>query len=141
MNTMFRCLFSFSFAVFFTVGHVTKNDSTCYVYPDSIATPGVDDAPTILSAFDMCGHQGDIVLTANTFHVESVMNTTNLQDCNVHLYGEMVWGSDISYWLQNSYSALWNGRSTAWLFGGDNVTFQGHGIGRFNGNGGSRPCS
>jgi galacturan 1,4-alpha-galacturonidase len=45
------------------------------------------------------------------------------------------WGTNITYWRANSLPLGYQNQSTAWVFGGDNVTFQGHGTGTFDGNG------
>lgn len=52
----------------------------------------IDDTPAILSAFDSCGLGGKIVFTNTTYHVNSVMNTTGLQDCEVDLQGTLLVG-------------------------------------------------
>ncbi|KAJ9499560.1 hypothetical protein H2202_005143 [Exophiala xenobiotica] len=117
--------------------YVVNNGSTCYVYPESSTHFGqpVDDTPSILQAFELCGTNGSVILTNNTFHVNQVMNTTALTNCDVELHGEMVWSDNIPYWLGHSYSVVYANLSTAWFFGGENVTFRGFGRGRFNGNG------
>ncbi len=45
------------------------------------------------------------------------------------------WGTNITYWLSNSLPMGYQNQSTAWLLGGDNITFNGHGYGTFHGNG------
>lgn len=119
------------------VGYVVNNGTSCYVYPESLTHFGqpVDDTPSILRAFELCGTNGSVILTDNTFHIDQVMNTTNLLNCDVELHGEMVWSTNVPYWLSHSYSVVYANLSTAWLFGGTNVTFRGFGKGRFNGNG------
>jgi galacturan 1,4-alpha-galacturonidase len=46
------------------------------------------------------------------------------------------WGTNISYWLNNSLPVGYQNQSTAFILGGDNVLFDGHGQGTFDGNGG-----
>lgn len=134
---MFRYLATISLTVSAAVGYVLKSDTSCYVFPEAPKASGdyVDDTPSVLKAFDECGRDGSIILTDNTFHISQVMNTTDLLNCDVHLYGEMIWSTDVQYWLTHNFSARWNRLSTAWLFGGRNVSFQGHGKGVLNGNG------
>lgn len=117
--------------------YVVNNGTSCYVYPESLTHFGqpVDDTPSILQAFELCGTNGSVILTNNTFHVNQVMNTTSLVNCDVELHGEMIWSDNIPYWLGHSYSVTYANLSTAWFFGGENVTFKGFGRGRFNGNG------
>ena len=99
----------------------------------------VDDTPSILRAFELCGTNGTVVLTNNTFHIDQVMNTTNLLNCDIELHGEMVWSTNVPYWLSHSYSVVYANLSTAWFLGGTNVTFRGFGQGLFNGNGKQSP--
>ena len=63
---------------------------TCVVKPGgSIET---DDAPAIVEAFDRCGHGGRVVFLNTTYHVNSVLDTTDLEDCDIDLHGTMlVW--------------------------------------------------
>ncbi len=119
------------------LAYVVNNGTECYVYPESLTHGGqpVDDTPSILQAFELCGINGSIILTDNTFHINQVMNTTNLLNCDVSLYGEMIWSTNVPYWLSHSFSVEYANLSTAWFFGGTNVTFRGYGKGRFDGNG------
>lgn len=41
----------------------------------------------------------------------------------------------MDYWLSNSLPVGYQNQSTAWIIGGDHVTFDGHGYGTLNGNG------
>ncbi len=95
-----------------------------------------DDTPEILDAFKKCGHDGSIVFTEGTFNLRQVMNTTDLRNCDISIYGKFVWSADnIQYWLSHSFSVTYAGRSTAWLFGGVNVSMRGYGKALFDGNG------
>ncbi|KAJ5100358.1 hypothetical protein N7456_006410 [Penicillium angulare] len=117
-------------------GYVVQKDSTCTLYPESLKHNGeaIDDAPSIHKAFEDCGQNGRVVFSNHTFNINSVMNTTNLNNCDVSLQGELLFSDDISYWLSHSYSVVFQNQSTAWLFGGNNITFRGEG-GWYNGNG------
>ena len=139
---MFKLLFWIIFWAHTTLSVAVRDGSSCTVYPEPPSDSGQpqDDAPSILQAFQDCGANGNVVLTDNLFHINQVMNTTNLVNCDVSLYGEMIWSSDVSYWRSNSYSVDFQNQSTAWLFGGTNVTLQGFGQGRFNGQGLILPC-
>lgn len=116
--------------------YVVHDNSTCIIYPQSLAHNGsaVDDAPSIHQAFDLCGTDGTVFFSNHTFHVNSVLNTTNLVNCEVLLCGELRFSDNISYWRSHSYSVVLQNQSTAWLFGGTNVTLRGGG-GWYNGNG------
>jgi len=103
---------------------------------DSADAGEPDDTPVFMDAFKRCGQDGSIVFTEGTFNIRQVMNTTNLRNCDISIYGKFVWSADnIAYWLRNSYSVTYAGRSTAWLFGGVNVSMRGYGKALFDGNG------
>src|SRR3569833_996003 len=116
---------------------VVNNGTTCYLYPESITHLGqpVDDTPSILQAFELCGTNGTVVFTENVFHINQVMNITNLVICDVELHGELLWSTNVPYWLGHSYPVVYANLYTAWFFGGTNVTFRGFGKGLLNGNG------
>lgn len=117
--------------------YVVNKDSTCTLYPESLKNNGdpVDDAPSIHEASEKCGIDGTVIFSKNTFHVNSVLNTTNLQNCDVNLRGELQFSTDIDYWRSHSYNVVLQNQSTAWLFGGNNVTLRGEEGGFYNGQG------
>ncbi len=45
------------------------------------------------------------------------------------------WGTNTSYWINNSLPLGYQNQSVAWDFGGDNIFWTGHGYGTFDGNG------
>lgn len=96
----------------------------------------VDDTPQIVAAFKQCGKDGTIIFTEGTFNIRQVMNTTDLSNCEIEIHGKFVWSADnIAYWLRSTYGVTYAGRSTAWLFGGKNVSMRGFGKALFDGNG------
>ena len=127
-----------TFCFFLSLGlcFVVNNGTSCYLYPESLTHFGqpVDDAPSIIQAFELCGTNGSVIFTDNVFTIDQVMNTTNLLNCNVSLRGELRYSTNVPYWLSHSYNVDLQNQSTAWLFGGTNVTFNGSG-GFINGNG------
>lgn len=127
---------TFHFLTMLVEGFVVNNATDCYVYPESLTHFGqsVDDAPSILQAFELCGTNGSVIFTNYTFHVNQVMTTTDLLNCNVYLQGELQYSTNIPYWLSHSINVGLQNQSTAWLFGGQNVSFIGQG-GFINGNG------
>jgi len=95
-----------------------------------------DDAPLILQAFKECRENAHIVFENTTYHIASVMNTTDLRNVDVELKGTLSWNnSDIQYWLNNSLYIGFQNQTSAWFFGGENVHFYGHGYGTLHGNG------
>lgn len=118
--------------------YVVHEGHTCTLFPESLKNGGdaIDDVPSIYEAFERCGHDGKVIFAKDhVFNINSVMNTTNLQNCEVSLRGELRWSTDIPYWLNNSYPLVLQDQHTAWLFGGENVTFRGEQGGWYNGNG------
>jgi galacturan 1,4-alpha-galacturonidase len=115
---------------------------------------GSDDAPVIVSAFEECGQGGNIVFSDTTYHVNTIMNTTGLSDCEIDIYGALLvslfsildtargmktkvhqWSDDIDYWLDNSMPIGYQNQSTVWFLGGEGLIVRGHGVGKLDGNG------
>ncbi|KAK8085213.1 glycoside hydrolase family 28 protein [Apiospora hydei] len=115
-----------------------QDSNTCIVEP---ATNGSDSAPAIRDAFARCGHNADandrgkVVFKNETYHIQSVMNTTGLRNVDVDLQGTLLWDQNIPYWLNHSLPVGYQNQSSAWLFGGENVHWDGHGYGTLDGNG------
>jgi hypothetical protein len=61
---------------------------TCIV--KAAGSESIDDTPTILEAFHNCGNGGRIVFQNTTYHVNSVMNTSGLLNCDIDLYGTLL---------------------------------------------------
>lgn len=110
---------------------VVKDGSTCTVTPLASG----DDANQIISAFQQCGRDASIVFQPGTYHVGKVMDMEDLRNVDVSLQGTFIWSTDIQYWLRNSISVTYAGRSAAWRIGGNNITIRGHGKTLFDGNG------
>ncbi|KAJ5732337.1 exo-polygalacturonase [Penicillium malachiteum] len=117
--------------------YVVNENTTCTLYPESLTHNGepVDDSPSIHQAFDLCGTNGTVIFSQNTFHINSVLNTTNLLNCDVELRGELRFSTNIPYWRSHAYNVVLQNQSTAWLFWGTNVTLRGEDGGWYNGNG------
>ncbi|TGO20262.1 hypothetical protein BPAE_0318g00080 [Botrytis paeoniae] len=100
---------------------------------------GGDDAPAIIHAFEECGHNdgitthGTVVFKNATYNIQTVMNTTGLSNVKVDLHGTLLWDTKIPYWLNNSLPVEYQNQSSVWLFGGENVHWDGHGYGTLNG--------
>lgn len=50
----------------------------------------IDDAPAILDAFQTCGQDGKVMFSNTTYHINSVMNTTGLKNCEINLHGTLL---------------------------------------------------
>lgn len=103
---------------------------------------GSDATPGILGAFKACGHndadgpRGKIVFRNGTYNINTVMNTTGLSHVDIDMYNTtLLWDQNIDYWLNNSLPMGYQNQSTAWLFGGDDIRWDGHGLGTLDGNG------
>lgn len=116
------------------VATVTQVGSACTVTPLT-GTGTLDDTPQILDAFKKCGKEGSIELTEGTFHIGKVIDVLDLSNCDISIHGTLIWSTDINYWLKNSLSVTYAGRSTAWRLGGNNITLRGFGKALFVGNG------
>ncbi|KAI0030388.1 polygalacturonase [Vararia minispora EC-137] len=106
--------------------------NVCTVVPEP---DGGDDAPSIITAFAQCATDAIVAFQNTTYHIESVMATHGLRNVTVDLRGTLLWGTDIAYWRNNSLALGYQNQSVAWDFGGEDVTFVGHGFGTFDGNG------
>lgn len=73
-----------------------RESSTVCTVP-AAGSSSIDDAPAILEAFRKCGHGGKIILTNTTYHINSVMNTTGLRDCEVDLQGTLLVSLDTNH--------------------------------------------
>lgn len=136
---IFKNLLACAAALRVASAYVVNNDTTCYLYPESLTHDGqpVDDSPSIIEAFETCGTNGTVHFTDNTFHINRVMNTSGLLNTEIVLEGQLEWSKNYPYWLSHSYNMWYQNQSTAWILGGENITFRGKGEngGVFNGNG------
>jgi hypothetical protein len=109
-------------------------ERVCVVEPAGLK----DSAPAIVQAFQDCGHnngaeRGRVVFKNETYHVKSVMNTTGLHNVDIDLHGKLLWDTNISYWLNHSLPVGYQNQSSAWLFGGESVAWNGFGYGTLDG--------
>ncbi|KAG6815494.1 hypothetical protein H0H87_001272 [Tephrocybe sp. NHM501043] len=110
-----------------------KTLKVCKVHP---SPDGVsDDAPAIRKAFKECGRDGHIIFDDALFHIESVLQTTDLCNVVIDLPGTLLWGTNITYWRANGLEVGYQNQTTAWMLGGNKIAFNGHGTGTFDGNG------
>ncbi|KAF7934929.1 uncharacterized protein EAE98_002974 [Botrytis deweyae] len=63
------------------------------------------------------------------------MNTTGLSNCNIDIYGTLLWSTNITYWLNHSMAFGYQNQTSAWWLGGDNINVNGYGYGTLDGNG------
>ncbi|KEY66233.1 hypothetical protein S7711_09259 [Stachybotrys chartarum IBT 7711] len=105
----------------------------CVLNPDP---DGGDSGPAIEEALTGdCRSKSLIVFPGDTYHINSTMNTTTLDDVIIHQYGRLLWTPDIAWWLTQSMPVDFQNQTTVWYFGGDKVHWDGHGFGTLDGNG------
>ncbi|KAF2840097.1 glycoside hydrolase family 28 protein [Patellaria atrata CBS 101060] len=121
----------------FATAAINQTGNACIVTPLSATSTStnLDDSDQIKDAFRRCGKNGRIEFTPGDYYVGKVMDMLDLQNVDVDIYGTFIWSKDIQYWLRNSISVTYAGRSTAWRVGGSNIAFRGHGQALFFGNG------
>jgi galacturan 1,4-alpha-galacturonidase len=66
---------------------VVVSGNTCTVVPEPA---GGDDAPSIISAFESCNQDANVVFQNETYHIESVMSTHGLKNVTVDLPGTLL---------------------------------------------------
>jgi galacturan 1,4-alpha-galacturonidase len=49
-----------------------------------------DDTPALLDVFKRCGRDGTISLPDPVYHINRIMNTTNLKNCQIDLKGKLL---------------------------------------------------
>ncbi|ROW06873.1 hypothetical protein VMCG_04074 [Cytospora schulzeri] len=114
-----------------------SDEKVCVVQP---SPNGTDSAPAIIQAFSDCGHNDDahrgrVVFMNETYTIKSVMNTTGLSNVDVELHGILLWDKNIPYWLNHSLPVGYQNQTSAWLFGGEGIRWDGYGHGTLDGNG------
>ncbi|KAK7052352.1 alpha-L-rhamnosidase-like protein [Favolaschia claudopus] len=105
----------------------------CLILPKS---NGGDDAANIADHLNgPCRRDSLVVLPGQTYNMSTNINTTNLDNVQIHLFGRLLWTPDVDYWLSVSMPIDFQNQSTVWYFGGNNVHWDGHGVGTLDGNG------
>ena len=125
-------MFIWLFVAAIVRAHATQivHEKVCIVEP---CRDG-DSAPAIVEAFEICGRmqapdRGKVVFLNETYDIKTVMNTTGLSNVDIDLHGTLLWDTNIPYWLNHSLPVGYQNQSSAWLFGGQNVKWNGHGYG------------
>lgn len=83
-------LFGFAFprVAFALTGVDFEPITTCQV--SAAGDPTIDDGPAILAAFQECSSNARVVFGNNTYHVNSVLNISNLQNVKIDIYGTLL---------------------------------------------------
>lgn len=71
------------------LSHPAKAPSKVCAVP-AAGSEAIDDAPAVLEAFRECGGGGKILFQNTTYHINSVMNTTGLENCEIDLRGTLL---------------------------------------------------
>ncbi|PHH63164.1 hypothetical protein CDD81_6215 [Ophiocordyceps australis] len=110
-----------------------ENRRLCVVRPSG---QGGDDAPAIVDALSKrCRSNSLVFLPGPVYNIRSAMTTEGLQDVRIVQLGRLLWSPDIEYWRSVSMPVGFQNQSTVWYFGGQEVDWDGHGVGTFDGNG------
>lgn len=72
---------------FTAAASLSRQAKTCTV--KSGGSNATDDAPAIIEAFRECGQDATVVFEPTTYHVNSVMNITWLQNVKIDLQGTL----------------------------------------------------
>ncbi|KAK4610468.1 Putative galacturan 1,4-alpha-galacturonidase C [Fulvia fulva] len=117
-----------------SISHSTQDGRPiCTVTPRSSNT--TDDVPTILKAFDTCGHGGTIIFPAgNTYHINSKLNPV-VNDVEIDWHGEWLFSQDLDYWRNNNYHIEFQNHAAGLVLTGEHIRINGHRTGGINGNG------
>jgi hypothetical protein len=117
-------------------GSQASKGKVCVVEPAGSA----DSAPALAQALNSCGRNppgsyGTVILKNETYNIKSVLNTTGLSNLAIEHHGTLLWDTNIPYWLNHSLPVGYQNQSSAWLFGGENISWNGFGYGTLDGNG------
>lgn len=97
-----------------------------------------DDVPNILHAVEECGRVpgGRIVLPSPYVYRINQRMTTHLENSKLEIGGTLLYSTDISYWVNNSYRFNYQNQSTAWRITGHDYEVDGGAkMGGIDGNG------
>lgn len=86
MHNAFK-IFALGVAALSTFASATPR-RTCTV--KSSGSSNTDDAPAILEAFQTCGQRGRVVLNDETYHINSVMSISWLDDVYIDIKGKLL---------------------------------------------------
>ena len=113
-------LFKF-LAVFVLLSTLVKSDSgsaehrkVCTVHP---CKDGSDDAPEIIRAFKDCGKRGRVEFLNETYHIESIMNISGLNDVEIDLKGTLLVShpSNLHFMKANHWNSGERISATGWI--------------------------
>ena len=93
------------FCVLAALACVSAGRETCVV--PAGGSNATDDAPAILHAFKKCGRGGKVVFKPTTYHVNSVMNITWLEDVDIDIGGTLLVCSSQFLSIHNCISLRW----------------------------------
>ncbi|CRK23430.1 hypothetical protein BN1708_003700 [Verticillium longisporum] len=110
----------------------TPRTKTCFVKPS--CTEGRDDSKKILAAFEACNDGGTVVLDRE-YTICEPLDLRFLRHVDVAITGTVRFCDDIDYWLPRTFKYQFQGASTWWVFGGEDVHIYGAGVGTLDGNG------
>jgi hypothetical protein len=66
----------------------SAGSQVCTVNPGG--SDSIDDAPAIIDALDRCGKGGTVEFLNETYHINTVVNISGLEDCEIDLKGTLL---------------------------------------------------
>lgn len=98
---------AFSSAIIATVSAQSIDQTTVDGRPTCTVHAGpdnsTDDTPTIVKAFEQCGHGGNVIFPeGEEYHINSKLNPV-VNDVSIEWRGEWVFSEDIEFWRANNY--------------------------------------
>ncbi|KAI9150822.1 Exopolygalacturonase X-2 [Paramyrothecium foliicola] len=110
----------------------TPRTKTCFVKPS--CTKGRDDSAKILAAFEECNNGGTVVLDEE-YTIGSPLDLRFLNHVDIAITGTLRFHDDIDYWLTRTFKFPFQGSSSMWVIGGNDINIYGNGVGVIDGQG------
>lgn len=109
-----------------------RDGRVCRVKPS--CTPGRDDSAKIVRAMEECNDGGTVLLDGD-YTICRPLDLRFLKHIDVALTGNIEFCTDIEMWQQNLFRFHFQGASSWWVWGGEDVNLYGLGEGAIHGNG------
>jgi galacturan 1,4-alpha-galacturonidase len=88
---------------------------------------GKDDSQTLFSAAKACNNGGTVALLDPIYIIAQAVDLTFLSSVDFDIQGVITFTNDTAYWMEKSFKYTFQGGSSFWQFGGNDVNFYGGG--------------